>query len=254
MKFFLCIAGAGIFGFASYRVQWLSMSGSITASLFGFSLLYWGGWPWIVPVLVFFGTSSLLSKLRRPGQEGQGKSEDVRNGLQVLANGGVAWFFLSLYVVGSNPLWIAGFGGALAAATADTWGTEIGRLARGRTVSVLTGRPVVQGTSGGISWQGTLAGACGAALLAGTCLIGFPEHISFVEAGMLTFAGVLASLVDSLLGATVQARYLNPETCEISERKTSDGMQLHTGWRWMTNDTVNLCCTTAGALVAMGFG
>jgi uncharacterized membrane protein len=67
--------------------------------------------------------------------------------------------------------------------------------------------------------------------------------------------GLLGSLFDSYLGATVQAIYYCP-TCQKETEKT-----LHTcgtvtehrrGWRWLNNDWVNFIASAFGALVAMG--
>ncbi len=63
-------------------------------------------------------------------------------------------------------------------------------------------------------------------------------------------AGITGSLADSLLGATLQARYQNGSTGEISEYP-DENAHLASGLRWMTNNTVNFSCTLAGALVAM---
>ncbi len=93
--------------------------------------------------------------------------------------------------------------GSLAAATANTWGTEIGVLSRGKTVSILTFRQVASGTSGGISEYGTIAGAAGAAVIAFT---GYPWYTELRITIIIIAAGILGSLADSLIGATLQAQ------------------------------------------------
>ena len=61
-------------------------------------------------------------------------------------------------------------------------------------------------------------------------------------------------LVDSLLGATVQARYRCPacgEEGEVEACTCGEGRQLAGGWRWITNDAVNVLGTLGGAIVGM---
>jgi uncharacterized membrane protein len=62
------------------------------------------------------------------------------------------------------------------------------------------------------------------------------------------------SMLDSLLGATVQAIYYCPACDKETERR------IHTcgtktrplrGWPWMNNDVVNFIATLWGALIAM---
>ena len=53
----------------------------------------------------------------------------------------------------------AAFAGAIAAASADTWATEIGTLSPANPVSIATLRPVQTGMSGGVSILGIAASA-----------------------------------------------------------------------------------------------
>ena len=243
-----------LFGVLSYRMRWLTLAGSITASMFGFCLLWWGGWPWIVPVMVFFGTSSLLSKIGKKSiKKGQVKpvSEDIRNSKQVLANGGVGWLLLALYAIDSSQLWYAGFIGSLAAATADTWATEIGRLAGGQPRHIITGAVLPKHASGGVTWQGTGGSVAGAALIGASCVPFYDSSVLFC----ITFgciSGVAGSVFDSILGALLQAKYRVKATQEIVESSAVESeTTLIQGWRWMTNDLVNVFCTLVGAAVAV---
>lgn len=255
MKFFLYFVLCACFVLATYRLKWLSFAGGTAAGLFGFCLLVWGGFAWIAPVLFFFASSSVLSKINKATSQDAARGEDVRDAWQVLSNGGVAWFlFMFAILIPDTTAFYAGFAGAMAAATADTWGTELGRLSKGITRSILTGKVVASGISGGMSLQGTLGGAVGAGLVGclawyGVSATGFDLLLVYVAV-----AGVVGSLVDSFLGATLQARYQNGATGEISEYP-DENAQLASGLRWMTNNTVNFCCTLTGALVAMlGWG
>jgi uncharacterized membrane protein len=65
-------------------------------------------------------------------------------------------------------------------------------------------------------------------------------------------AGIVGMLVDSLLGATVQARYACPSCGAVMERADPchEPVELVRGMRWMGNDAVNLAGSLAGALVA----
>jgi uncharacterized membrane protein len=65
-------------------------------------------------------------------------------------------------------------------------------------------------------------------------------------------AGTLGALVDSLLGATVQATYWcgacgEPTEAAVHLRCGRPSTLVH-GWRWMNNDAVNALATAAGAL------
>jgi uncharacterized protein (TIGR00297 family) len=183
----------------------------------------------------------------------------ARDAWQVLANGGIA----TLCAVGAGfaqtarhpndarRLWIAGFAGAYAAATADTWGTEIGTLGRGAPRSILTGRLIAPGLSGGITAWGTLAELAGAWWI-GVCTLatlGSAAVFWPVVAG-----GVIGALADSLLGASVQELRACPtcaRTCETDPHVCGTPTTLVRGMRGFSNDLVNFAATSAGAAAAL---
>ena len=66
--------------------------------------------------------------------------------------------------------------------------------------------------------------------------------------------GMAGLLIDSVVGATAQARYRCPacgEEGEVEACTCGAVRRLVGGWRWMTNDTVNVLGTLTGAMVAM---
>ncbi len=127
-------------------------------------------------LLAFFLPSVGLSRLgRRRKRElvdiGKGGARDA---LQVLANGGVATACAVLFALAHDPRWAWAFAGAYAAATADTWATEIGTLARRAPRSIFTLRPIATGLSGGITLPGTLAEVAGALWLGTVAFVCVP--------------------------------------------------------------------------------
>jgi uncharacterized protein (TIGR00297 family) len=148
--------------------------------------------------------------------------------------------------------WI-GFAAALAAVNADTWATELGVLnpTQPRLITNLRKR-VEKGTSGGISFFGTIASLMGSALIAALAAL-FTTNWSLFP--LITFAGLAGSLFDSFLGATVQAMYFCP-----TDRKETEKHPLHTcstetvhlrGWKWLNNDMVNFACGAFGVVVGI---
>ena len=109
------------------------------------------------------------------------------------------------------------------------------------------------GTSGGVTWLGTTGSLVGAATLATVGWALQPQLLSPRLWVIITTIGFFAALVDSLLGATVQARYRDPATGEITEDATLSGMggALHSGWSRLDNNMVNLVCTTSAALAGL---
>ena len=60
-------------------------------------------------------------------------------------------------------------------------------------------------------------------------------------------SGFLASLIDSILGATVQGKF-ETQSGEIIE-KPEAGSLLISGYRWVTNDAVNLINTATAPIM-----
>lgn len=251
----VALAGGGGFGVLAYWARTLDGPGAVGGGLFAASLIGLGGWAWAVPGFVFFGLSSGLSRLPRWRQtDANSEENDPRTLQQVLANGGVAWVFLGIAAVlpigdnGLQSVCSAGFLGALAAAAADTWATELGIRGAERPRSVRTLASVPPGTSGAVSLVGTGAAVFGALSVAAAAL--FAGGLSWSGGAGIVAAGLVGMIVDSIAGATIQAQYRNSETGQIVERPLGEA-QLLRGWAVITNEVVNLLGTAAGALAAL---
>lgn len=247
----------------AWRMHWLSRGGALAAFILGAVVFGLGGLSWAALLLTFFFTSSLFSKSfkkRKQNSEKFYSKDSKRDAGQVFANGGLAGLFVVVHVFFPDS-WLPwmGFAAAFAAANADTWATELGIFSRKAPVLVTNGTPVEMGTSGAISPVGTLAALTGSGLIALAAWLVWPEDLpaaNLEQMIILVVAGLAGSLVDSWLGASVQAIYYCP-TCQ----KETEKYPLHNcgtattplrGWRWMDNDWVNLCCTASGAALAMG--
>jgi uncharacterized protein (TIGR00297 family) len=152
-------------GLLAYRRGSLSRSGVVGAVLIGTSIFGFGGWVWGGTLIAFFVSSSLLSHYgaSRKALLREKFAKDSRRDLaQTLANGGLAALVAVVAgLVGRTapifPLLALGFYGALAAANADTWATELGVLAKQPPRLITTGKVVPTGTSGGVTWRGMAA-------------------------------------------------------------------------------------------------
>ena len=228
-------------GFAAFTVRRgsLSVGGAVAASLLGGVVLYTrGGW-WLLPLFVFFLSSTLIGKLLPVSSvTSDAKDKQPRDAVQVLCNGVI---YGVVAVAGGPPLLLLS---ALAVATSDTWASEIGRYFRNPTYDIIGLESVPPGVSGGVSFSGTVGGIAGAAVIAS---LGFWLGRGFDFADFLLVAtfGTLGMLVDSLLGSVLQARY---QSAEGQLRDTPDGTSHRvSGYPWMTNDLVNflsIACTT----------
>ena len=134
--------------------------------------------------------------------------------------------------------------------TADTWGTEIGLLAKGSPRSIITLKKTETGTSGAVSFVGLAGGAIGALLIAISGTFWMTAGMIPTLVIMVVASGVAGSLIDSVFGATVQAKYRCEVCGKITERTIHCGSQaqLIGGLRWVDNDAVNWACAIGGAL------
>jgi uncharacterized protein (TIGR00297 family) len=246
---------AGAISVAAWRVNALTRSGALAAFVVGFVTYAVADWRSTAVLLAFFLSSVGLSRLGRARKKqlvDVGKS-GARDAWQVVANGGVATLALAIFAserFGARaevPL-LAAFAGAYAAATADTWGTEIGTLARGVPRSILSLRRIATGLSGGVTIAGTLAEAAGAVAIAAIA-----AGVLGVSPLSVALGGMAGALVDSVLGATLQELRSCPacgRTCETNPHVCGTATTLVRGVRGFSNDLVNFCATLAGAAIA----
>jgi uncharacterized protein (TIGR00297 family) len=252
----------------AYRAHSLNKSGAIAATVTGTIIFGIGGLDWAILLLTFFITSSALSrafKKRKQGLDEKFSKGHERDAGQVFGNGGIATAFAALHFFFPTEIWIwIGFAAALAAVNADTWGTELGVLSPYLPRMITNPTKVVEkGTSGGITLIGTISALAGSGLI-GMLAASLP-NLNMVKGLqtidpvsifiIVTVAGLAGALLDSFLGATVQAMYFCP-----TDKKETEKHPLHTcgtptvhirGWKWLDNDWVNFSCGAFGVITSL---
>jgi len=237
----------------AYHTRALSRSGSLAAMVVG-TIAVSAGWSWGILLVAFFLSSTALSRIGSQSKAGVADGILMKSGprdaWQVFANGGVFAAAAAAAILSPSALFPAIGVGALAASTADTWATEVGTLPSGEARSIISGKRVPAGTSGGISVAGTAASLAGAgfvAILAQLTGWGTPFHA-------IVGAGVAGAVADSLLGAVVQERY-RCDKCglptEQPVHRCGERARRVGGISGVNNDVVNLLCSGVGALVAL---
>ncbi|MCX6025913.1 MAG: DUF92 domain-containing protein [Chloroflexi bacterium] len=260
-RWLLALGLALIVSLAASRARLLSPGGAAAAVVVGTMVFGGAGLPGAGLLLAFFISSSLLTRVVNPrAVEAADKFSKGgrRDAAQVLANGGLAALLAGVILPAAgelSPVVWAAFAGALAAANADTWATEIGVRFGRRPVLITTLAPATPGTSGAVTGAGLAASFGGAGLIAVLSLLGAPGARAPLLLAVLTAAaGSLGALVDSLLGATLQARYRCLACGKVTEQHPQHrcgGLTTLTGgWAVVSNEVVNFDCTAVGAALA----
>lgn len=221
------VAINAVIAVAAYVAHSIDVPGAISAVLIGTAIVAGLGLRAFGLMMVFFVLGSTMTKVGYRIKLARGIAQErggARGWRNAWANGGVPAaiaVFAALAPVPLRPIFLLAYAAAVATATADTCSSEIGKAYGRRTFLITTGRAVPPGTEGAVSLEGTLAAGAGAAVVA---FVGAGLGLySILGAVLVTAAGFVGSLVESVVGT-------------IAERRG-----------WMDNDLLNAFNTAVGA-------
>ncbi|KAG6440686.1 hypothetical protein O3G_MSEX001403 [Manduca sexta] len=256
------------------RKRSINFSGAIFGFVVAF-ILTLSNYSFLAALFVFFVTSSKATKLRshlKKKFEADYQEGGQRNWVQVLCNGGMAAQLALLYLldVGSSerPIdfvkdyrasWLTiGVLGVFSCCNGDTWASELGTVLTNTDPFLITSwKKVPKGTNGGVSAMGTVFSCSGG------LVIGVAQYITiwyFSDAARWDYAppqwpiiffgawsGLLGSIIDSLMGATLQYSGLNREGKIVNH--PSQSVKHISGRNILDNHSVNLISTVIMGLM-----
>ena len=227
--------------FYFHKSKHLSLDGFLSSTLMAGLILGFGGLKYVLPIAIFFILSTLLSKI---GPKKLHKSKSGRNVNQVFANGGVGLVLCVFNHFYQTELIFYMFLSSIAAANSDTWATEIGKLSKTRPQDIISGRSLSLGESGGITFIGLLGAISGSFIIA---IIGYFLNMNTSYFIIVFISGLLGSLFDSILGSTLQSRFILMDGKTIKEEKEKDSY-LYSGLHYINNNSVNFLCTLSAPI------
>jgi uncharacterized protein (TIGR00297 family) len=224
----------------------LTPAGLLHAWLLG--VLIWGtlGWQGYVVVMFYFLVGSGVTRIGMAQKEAEGIAEK-RSGARGPENVWGSALTGALCAVGfglinaglllpnpqspiPNPqsLLLLGYVASFSTKLSDTCASEVGKAYGQRTFLITTLQPVPRGTEGAVSLEGTLAGVVASIAIA---IVGW--GVGLLQPWGIAWcilAAFIATNLESVIGATLQAKYT-----------------------WLTNEVVNIINTFIGAIAAMLF-
>lgn len=239
-----------VVAYVAYRRNSLTQSGMGAAILLGTLVYGLGHWIFYVFMMFFFMSSLVIRRIvtvlypsaHRALMHHHQKHE-ARSWVQVAANGGILALISALYTIWPSHFMIFVAAVSMAAATSDTWASEIGVLSHEKPKSLLKRQVMETGLSGGVTTLGLWASLGGSALIAvifGLYLgvvTGFDLRLVLITL-LCLLGGFIGSVFDSILGELFQAKYKNLKA-EIVEVSTTAEDILIQGFRWFDNNLVN---------------
>ena len=223
----------------------LTPAGVFHAWLLG--ILIWGtlGWQGYVVVMFYFIVGSGVTRIGMAQKEALGIAEK-RSGARGPENVWGSALTAALCALGvgvlnagfspssqslipsPQSLLLLGYVASFSTKLSDTCASEVGKAYGKSTFLITTLQPVPKGTEGAVSLEGTFAGVVGSVAIA---IVGWGVNL-ISPLGILwcVLAALIATNVESVIGATLQSKYT-----------------------WLTNEIVNILNTLIGAIAAIFF-
>ncbi|PAW94166.1 hypothetical protein CKK33_11960 [Mucilaginibacter sp. MD40] len=215
----ITIFSIALAAFLSYILGKLTAWGAIIGAIVAMLIFAGTGYAGLTQLAAFFILSTLATSHRR--QEKQKFSmpgeQTTRDAWQVLANGGIAAICGALaWLSPSNALYLyLMLAASLASATADTLSSELGSVYGRRFYNIITLKPDVRGRDGVVSFEGSMIGISGAAIIALIVQIN-NTALGYKAVVIILATGTLGNIVDSVLGATLERRgYIGNNTVNV---------------------------------------
>lgn len=283
MRIYFACGLTALLCIGSLKKRSLSESGAAAAAFVGLATASNDNLLFTAVLLAFFISSSFwtkygaAAKLKVDPTHGKESERDWR---QVLCNGGIGSVISLIYQYnfdGRNPaqftaderrlmmVLVWGYIGFYACCAADTWASELGTLSSNWPILITTWRPVPPGTNGGVSKLGMLSSFAGGAAIGLTAdVVMFIQYFPAYRSGAIpkipynmvgSILGTVGSLVDSLLGATLQPSYLIDKRVVVSDlhssrTKDSSDVKLICGKNILSNNMVNVVASASTAALA----
>lgn len=206
----------------------------ILALIFAFIITYYGGFTsFLILVSVFFG--SIITKIFNKSKKGK-----KRKLIQIISNVGVGTLSLIIFKITANNIYLLIYASVMAESLADTLASDIGMLSKKEPINILTLKKGEKGLSGNISILGLTSALIGSILIGVIYFIGIEKNV--ISLIIIILSGFLGSLIDSILGASIQVKY-KCEKCEkITEKNEHCGKKTiyYKGIKWIDNNLTNL--------------
>ena len=217
-----------VLGYALGRVKLADISGVLSGILMGFLIVSFTDFRWFVLILSFFVIGGIFTKYKYEYKRAIGIAQEAggaRGYRNVFGNGLVALICAVAFGITGNSLLVVAYIGAVATATGDTLASEIGQTHKKLPRLITDLRYVPHGTDGGITTLGEYSALAGAAAIAIIAILFGVGALNTVIPVIL--GGFFGANIDSVLGAVLERRH------------------------YLTNSSVNLLATAAGAIAAV---
>lgn len=264
--------------YRSYAHKSLTNSGILTAIVTGIIHSLPPTNLFLTLIVAFYVSSSKATKYKEEIKSQKTKAPIDKNNLtsshtqrthiQVLANSITASFLCLVLVFTNDPykqkLLTVGMISQYAAVTADTWSSELGILSKSDPFLITNFKTVPPGTNGGVSKAGLISGFIGASIIGALSLFVIEEN-RILHLIYFSFVGLLGSVIDSILGAYLQASVVDKKDGLVLEtlggaKITKDYLKDPTheyktvsGADILSNNGVNILMATITTFTSIAF-
>lgn len=252
MKLFISLLLSFLLATLGYVKKALTPPALILAFIFACIITYFGGVSSFLMLATVFLLTIIAGKIKK--EERKNKIKDLhQKGHQkdvpsIIANVAPGTLCLILYGLTNNAYLLVVYATLMAEAISDSLASDIGILSSKPPINILTLKRSTPGLSGNISLLGIFASFIGSLIIALIYLIFNHNIFNFL---IITICGTLGNLIDSFLGALVQAKYECP-TCHIITEKTehcATKTKKIAGIDFLNNDIVNITSNIISGLL-----
>lgn len=230
---YLAILLPTILAFYAIYKHKLTNSAGLFAWLCAFIIAYYGGLYAFYALALTFFLTIISDKIKTT------KRDQKRTIYQIISNVLTPTLCIILFHFKNANLFYVMYYAVLSSSLADTLASSIGTLSKEKPLNIFTLKRVNKGDSGAISFLGLNASLMGGIILGLIYLLVDYNINNYILIIIMALAG---SLIDSILGATIQGKY----KCNVCHNLVENGIHcnkettLITGFKFVNNDVVNL--------------